>query len=187
MMKQVHRPWVALGLQDTNQHFVVRSLGKKRQGLEMMETPKAFPRPKGHCVSDTLSFAVLLIALTLMGAIIWNFEHFDWTPREMAYFFLNMTLSILPIVWAFHLLYPSFDRKRVQKAKRKAQGRVVATDYAGQIVQNDAQQRALVEVVHQNRRYLFVANQKGLAVAAEETVEVSWSSMSQLCWIHTAS
>lgn len=186
-MKHLYRQCVTLGLQETNQHLVVRSFGKRRPGLEMMETSKAFPRPKGHCMSDTLSFAVLLFALTLVVAIIWNFECFDWTPRQVAYFFLNMTLSIVSIVWMFHLLYPSFDRKRVKKAKRKALGRVVATDYAGQRIQNDAQQRALVEVVHQNRRYLFVANQKGLTVAVEETVEVSWSSISQLCWIHTTS
>ncbi|WP_410877595.1 hypothetical protein [Myroides sp. DW712] len=186
-MKPVHKHIIALGLQENHQNPVVRSLGKKRRGLEMMQTPKAFPRPKGHCISDTLSFAALLVALTLVGAIILNFERFDWTPRQVAYFFLNMVLSILPLVWVFHLLYPSFDRKRVQKAKRKAQGRVIATDYAGQMIQNDAQQRALVEVIHQNRRYLFVANQTGLAVASDETVEVSWSSVSQLCWIHNAS
>lgn len=186
-MKQVHRQLIALGLQETNQNLAIRSLGKKRQGLEVMETPKAFPRPKGHCISDTLSFAALLVALTLVGAIVWNFESFEWTPRQVGYFFLNMMLSILPVTWMFHMLYPSFDRKRVQRAKRKAVGRIIATDYAGRIVQNDAQQRALVEVIHQNKRYLFVANQEGLAVATEETVEVSWSSVSQLCWIHTAS
>ncbi|MDM1045770.1 hypothetical protein HX004_08300 [Myroides sp. 1354] len=183
-MKQPYRQAIELGLQGTMKPISVRSLGKRKKGIEALQTPKAFPRPKGHCIMDTLSFAGLLVALILVGAIVWNFESFDWTKRQVAYFVLNMVLSLIPIVWAFHMLYPRFDRLRVQKGKRKALGRVLATDHAGKIVENDAQQRALVEVVYENQRYLLVANQVGLTVDTNATVEVSWSSISQLCWIH---
>ncbi|QQU04616.1 hypothetical protein [Myroides odoratus] len=186
-MKQPYRHSIELGVQGTIKPAPIRSLGKRRPGIEALQTPKAFPRPKGHCITDTLSFAGLLVALTLVVAIVWNFENFDWTKRQVAYFFLNMVLSLIPIVWAFHLLYPRFDRKRVQKGKLKALGRVVATDHAGKLVRNDAQQRALVEVVYQDQRYLLVANQAGLAVDSNATVEVTWSSVSQLCWIHNVS
>ncbi|WP_158963066.1 hypothetical protein [Myroides fluvii] len=185
-MKYLYKPSIELGLQDQVNHMAIRSLGKRCKGIEAIQTPKAFPRPKGHCLTDTLSFAGLLVALTLVGAIIWNFDNFDWTARQLAYFFLNMTLSLIPLVWTFHLVYPYFDRRRVQKSKLKTVGRVIATDHAGKIIQNDAQQRALIEIAHQNKRYLLVANQVGLAVHPNATVEITWNSFSQLCWIHDA-
>ncbi|MBB1139933.1 hypothetical protein H4K33_10600 [Myroides sp. WP-1] len=183
-MKQKCRHAVALGIQDTIEYAQVRSLGKKRLGITTLQTPKAFPRPQGHCLIDTLSFAGVLVSLTLVGAILWNFERFDWTSRQLAFFFCNMVLGLTPLVWAYHVLYPWFDRKRVQKGKRQTVGRVVAVDHAGKMVEDDAQQRALVEVFHQDKRYLLVANQPGLSLTPNTTVAVTWNSISQLCWVH---
>ncbi|MGG5577954.1 hypothetical protein ACPDHL_11530 [Myroides sp. C15-4] len=183
-MKQQYRHVLALGLQDSIEQAQARSIGKKTKGMAALQTPKAFPRPQGHCLSDTLSFAGLLVSLTLVVAIVWNFENFDWTTREVVFFFLAMLMGLTPVVWAYHLLYPRFDRKRVQKGKLKAQGRVVAIDHAGKLIQEDAQQRALVEVFYQDKRYLLVANQPGLSLHPNTTVTVTWHSISQLCWIH---
>ena len=182
-MKQKCRHAIALGLQDTLAKAQAKSLGQKHKGVTVLQTPKAFPRPQGHCITDTLSFGGVLVALTLVGAILWNFDQFEWTNRQLGFFFVNMVLGITPLVWAYHLLYPYFDRKRVQKGKRKALGRVVAIDHAGKVLQDDAQQRALIEVFDQEKRYLLVANQPGLSVRPNETVTVIWHSISQLCWI----
>lgn len=183
-MKQKYRHTLALGVQDSIKEAHTRSIGKKIKGMEALQTPKAFPRPQGHCLSDTLSFAGLLVVLTLVLAIVWNFENFDWTTRQVGFFFLNMILGIIPVVWAYHVLYPRFDRKRVQRGKLKARGRVVAIDHAGKLVREDAQQRALVEVFYQDKRYLLVANQPGLSLQPNTAVTVTWHSISQLCWIH---
>lgn len=183
-MKQKLSHTVALGLQHADENSQARLFETSKSEVEVPPTSKAFPRPQGHCYTDTLSFAGLLVALTLTVAIIWNFENFDWTIRQVTFFFLTMLLGLIPIVWAYHLLYPRFDRKRVQKGKLKAMGRVVATDHAGKMVEDDAQQRALVEVFYQDKRYLLVANQPGLSVAPNTDVAVTWHSISQLCWIH---
>lgn len=187
MMRNKYRHTIELGLQDSIENTRIKSCGKRKIGLEAIQTKKAFPQPKGHCISDTRDFACLLLTLSLVVVILWNFENFDLTLRQVAFFFLNMILTLIPLVFAYHILYPLYDRKRVQKGKLKALGRVVATDNAGKIVSNDAQQRALVEVFYQDKRYLLVANQPGLYVNPHTTVEITWHSISQLCWIHEVS
>jgi len=183
-MKQLFKESIELGIQHSEKDIRIKSLGRKKEGIEALKTRKAFPQPKGHCITDTLCLACLLVVLSLVTVMVIYFEHFDWTSREVAFFALNAVLGALPLLIAYHLLYPIYDRKRAKKGKYQTIGKVVATDNAGKVVNDDAQQRALVEVYHQDKKYLLVANQPGLYVDSNASVKVTWNSVSQLCWIH---
>lgn len=74
-----------------------------------------------HSWFEAISFAVFCQSMILMIVLVVNFEHYDWTMKEISRFFIQLMLigGILSVV--YYKFYPVYFQWRVRLGKRKNQ------------------------------------------------------------------
>lgn len=176
---------IKLGLQVNKKRVVPKSIGGSGGWARAKQTTRAFPSPPGHHFVGMLYIAVLLVVGgAFLAVLLCTFAN-ECLYSGYLELFLGCILSITPIWLALAFLYPVFNRWLARKGKYIGTGKVIAVDSAGVLVNNDAQQRALIEVVHGKEYYWFVADQHGLYLTPGTSVKVSWrNDKAQVCWIH---
>lgn len=177
-----------LGIQyGTEPSVNIPSYGNKVYGLRSVQSEKAFPDPKGHSVGIALSVGLAFYCVFVTFLVIYYFIFSDPVANRVSIWtVVFMPLAfVTPVVFLQLFLFPVLDRYCARKGKHIAQGVVLAVDQGGVVVNDDAQQRALIKVIYEGNHYIFVANQFGLYLNRGSSVKVSWNAInSELCYVH---
>lgn len=176
---------ITLGIQANKKRVVPKSIGGSASWARTKQSTRAFPSPPGHHFVSMLYIAVLLVVGGAFLAVLLCVFANECVYSGYLELFLGCILSITPVWLALAFLYPVFNRWLARKGSYTATAKVIAVDRAGILVNDDAQQRALVEVVQGKDCYWFVADQHGLCLVPGTSVTVSWrDNNAQVCWIH---
>lgn len=177
-----------LGIQDPSVSFPpIPSYGNTIQGIKSIQSRKAFPSPKYHNIKVGMLLGIIVYFLIIIFITAYYYFYLEQPngPLSYSFIFIMPLIFLVPILLAYIFLFPILDRRRAKKGVYKAKGIVIAVDNAGIVMNENAQQRALVKVIYLGDIYLLVANQNGLFLKTGTQVNVSWKNRkSQLCYIH---
>lgn len=165
----------------------VPSYGNKVYGLRSLQSEKAFPDPKGHGVRIALALGLAFYCILITFLVIYYFVLSDPVENSVSRWTVALfpLAFITPVVLLQLFLFPVLDRYCARRGKHMADGIVLAVDLGGVVVNDDAQQRALIKVSYKGEHYIFVANQFGLCLKKGSRVKVSWKDInSELCYVH---
>ncbi len=167
---------ITLGLQPPGTLAVFMTTnGAPPAGVLRQQSEPCFPRPGRRA---RVIFFIAIVLLTATGAITLGMTG---EPSAMWAALLIPVLLGLPATF----LWPAFRAARDRSSCHSASGIVIATDHAGMVHGEDAQQRALIHIEHDGSVRWLAATQHGLRLAEGDKVFVSWASArSESCYVH---
>lgn len=125
--------------------------------------------------------AAALILAAAIGAVAWYLSGYTWPAAAIA-----IGVSIGPLIPLFLFARPALALWQAKRGQHRVEGTVGAVDRSGIAINEDAQQRALIDVYHTSGPRQFTAFQPGLDLQRGDRVEVSFTSPdSPVCYVHS--
>lgn len=154
---------------------LLSSHGRPVPGVLHTQSAAEFPRPRsGYAAPLTLLTALGTVALAVWLMV-----------REGGSVWIAAAMIPIIVSTTAPFVLPWLRRRADRSSQTQGEGTVIATDHAGHVNGEDAQQRALVHVESDGTVYWLAATQPGLMLAEGDTVTVTWSrERPESCFVH---